>query len=222
VGGAPKAAISDDGHMNTLKRFLAPAFSWQTARDALYLLLGLVYGILWGSLAITLYSVGLGTVVIWIGVGILLLTQVLMRAIGTHERLIARALLGTDIPEPEPREVPRETPGAIASFLAWSGTVWRDRHAWRVLSWVGFRFVIASVGFSLAVTYFVLPPSILAGPFVPRAWIPDDADLGAWDGWFWLGPVLGIILFPFVAWAVKGLADAHRALAKWTLGPAES
>lgn len=212
--------MSNDGDMTTLRRFLAPALSWQTARDALYLLLGLVYGTLWGSLAITLYSVGLGTVIIWIGVGILLLAQVFMRAVGAHERLVARALLGADIPEPEPRETPREAQGAIARFLAWSGTVWRDRHAWRVLTWVGFRFVVASVGFSLAVTYIVLPPSILAGPFVPRAWISDEADLGGWEEWFWLGPVLGIVLFPLVAWAVKGLADAHRTLARCTLGPA--
>jgi hypothetical protein len=182
-----------------------------------------VYGTLWGSLAITLYSVGLGTVVIWIGVGILLLTQVLMRAIGTHERLIARALLGADIPEPEPREIPREVQGgAFAHFLAWAGTVWRDRHAWRVLAWVGFRFIVAPIGFTLAVIYFVLPPSILVAPFVPRAWIADDVDFGGWDAWFWLGPVFAVALFPLLAWAIKGLADAHRSLARWTLGPSES
>jgi hypothetical protein len=206
--------------MEQLKRFLAPAFSWRTARDGFYLILGLVYGVLWGSLIITLYSVGLGLVVIWIGVLILLLTQVLLRGIGSHERMLARGFLGEDIPEPEPREQidPAERRGTLG-FLAWAGTVWRDRHAWRVASWVIFRFIVGPIGFSLAITYFVLPPAILLDPFVPSAWIPDDVHLGHGVEWFYLGPLMGIVLFPFVAWAVKGLADAHRTIARWALGP---
>lgn len=223
LGGAFEVATPNDGGMTILKRFLAPALSWQTARDAFYLLIGLIYGLLWGCLIITLYSVGFGTVVIWIGVPILLLTQVLLRGIGVYERMLINGLLGEDIPEPEPlASVGPASDGKAAGFFAWAGTVWRDRHAWRVLSWVTWRFVVCSIGFSLAVTYFVLPPSILASPFVPWAWIPDDVNLSQGGEWFWLGPILGIILFPFLAWAIKGLGDAHRRMGRWALGPVES
>ena len=88
--------------MSILRRVYGPIVSKQLYLDSAYLFAGLVFGILWSTVLITFYAVGIGTAVVWIGVVILVGTQALLRPIGAIERAQVRWLLRRDVPAPVP------------------------------------------------------------------------------------------------------------------------
>lgn len=224
--GFPSARVKTEGRgfrhhgaMTFLRRVYGPIVSKQLYLDSAYLVLGLVFGVLWFSLLITLYAVGFGTAIIWVGIAILAGTQALLRPIGTIERSQVRWLLRHDVPTPLP--LPSH-PSVRLDWLAirrWAHDLLHDGHGWRVLGWVMFRLVSGPVGFSLAVAYLTVSVSLLAAPFMTLPSWGQDPDDYAWDRWLLLGPVAFLIAAPILAWAVKLTADAHRALATRTLGP---
>ena len=64
-----------------------------------FLLLSLPFGLLYFVATITLLSLGLGTLVIWIGLPIILLTMLLIHGFALLERSMAHSLLGITFPE---------------------------------------------------------------------------------------------------------------------------
>ncbi len=208
--------------MTFLRRVYAPMASRWLYLEAAYLLLGLASGLLWFILFVTLYSVGVGTVVVWVGVVILVGTQALLRPVGAIERAQVKWLLRRDVPAPLPLRsslVAETQRPNWTSIRSWSHDLVHDGHSWRVLSWVAFRLVTGPVGFALAVAYLSVSVSLLAAPFLAiPSWgqIPGDYP---WDLWFLLGPVAFLVVAPMLAWSVRWTADLHRyAAVKW-LGP---
>lgn len=207
--------------MTMLKRIYGPMFETKTYKELLFLLLGLVFGVLWFTLFITLYSVGLGTVVIWIGVGIIVGTQALLRSVGAIERAQVRWLLDRQVPLPAPLdfEPARDSnhPGWV-NFGRRASALMRDGHSWRVFAWTCLRIVLGPIGFSLAIVYICVPPALFTAPL----WdIFSWADYGDyhWTHWMWFGPLAFFIVTPALAWVIRGLGDLHRWLADWLLGP---
>lgn len=208
--------------MTFLRRVYAPMISGRLYLEAAYMLLGLAFGLLWFILFITLYAVGIGTVVVWVGVVILVGTQALLRPVGVIERAQVRWLLRRDVAAPLPlrfRPI-AETPRADwATTRAWSRALVHDAHSWRVLGWVLLRFVTGPIGFSLAVAYLAVSLSLLAAPFLAiPSWGQASGDY-AWDRWFLLGPVAFLVVAPMLAWTVRWTADFHRYVAASWLGP---
>ncbi|MBN2176945.1 MAG: sensor domain-containing protein [Demequinaceae bacterium] len=207
--------------MTILKRIYGPMFETKTYKEVLFLLAGLVFGILWFTVFVTLYSVGFGTIVIWIGVGILVGTHALLRGVGAVERSQVRLLLGHRVPAPAPLafEPARDSqyPGLV-NFGRRSAALLRDGHSWRVFAWTCLRIISGPLGFSFAVVYLTVPPAVFAAPL----W--DIFDWGrndgyGWTGWLWFGPAAFFIVTPALAWVIRGLGDLHRWLADGLLGP---
>jgi hypothetical protein len=63
-----------------------------------FLLLSLPFGLLYFVATITLLSIGLGTLVIWIGLPIILLTMIMIHGFALLERSMAHSLLGITFP----------------------------------------------------------------------------------------------------------------------------
>ncbi len=212
--------------MRTLKRIYGPLFEAKTYKESFYLILGLANGVLWFTLFVTLYSVGLGTVIIWVGVAILVGTQALLRPVGALERSHVQWLLEHEVPPPAPLHIepvrdsdhPRWTNfGRRALALA------RDGHSWRVFAWTCLRIVLGPVGFSMAIVFLVTPVSLLFAPlwdiFDWGTYYYGGPDGYHWTGWLWFGPLAFLIIGPALAWMIRGLGDLHRSLADRLLGP---
>lgn len=212
--------------METLKRLYGPLFEAKTYKESFYLILGLAFGILWFTLFVTLYSVGFGTVIIWVGVAILVATQALLRPVGAFERSQVQWLLEHEVPPPAPLafEPARDSnhPG-WAEFGRRSLALMRDGHSWRVLAWALLRMILGPLGFSLAIVFLVTPVSLLLAPLWDVfGW--GEYNIGGhggyhWTGWTWLGPLAFLIVGPALAWIIRGFGDLHRWLADRLLGP---
>lgn len=206
--------------MTILKRVYGPMFQSKTYLETLFLLLGLAFGILWFVLFVTLFAVGIGTIIVWVGLAILIATMALLRPVGAFERLQVRWLLRHEVPTPAPLivEPVRDAPHPEWTNLGrWSRALVRDTHSWRVLAWTCIRIVLGPVGFSFAVVFVSVPPALFAAPL----WDIFDWDYDAhhWTGWMWWGPIAFFIVTPALAWVIRGLGDLHRWLADWCLGP---
>lgn len=221
--------------MKSIAAYFRVLWDGRTWRANTYLLLGLPLGILWGTYAITMYAVGLALVIIWVGIPILVFTQISMRWIGALERSQANALLGASIDRPAPV---RPRPGAAGAAnwwmrsVHWSGARMHDAHAWRVAAWVAARLVLGPVGFAVALVGIVVPISIV-GAIVQAAmfalgwgdWMTDAESVDVVNTvtfWVLVGSPVLILAAPLFAWASRGVAAAHVPLARWALGSCES
>lgn len=211
--------------MSALVRLYRPLWLASTYRDSVYLLMGLLWGILWPTIALSLYGVGIGTAVIWIGVPILVITHRAMRWIGRFERTQVNSLLGEDLPEIPPFEPPpaqyNDHPYA-ARFGNWMHAVFHDDYSWRALAWVGIRMVSGPVGFAAALIMYVVLGSLVLAP-LGMIWlrIPDEASwVSVW--WLWGGPLAALVIAPLLVWPVRALAALHRMAARWALGPSDA
>ncbi len=214
------ASTGHDEFMTTLKRIYGPMVDPRTYLEVLYLLVGLAFGILWFVLLVTLYSVGIGTIIVWVGVLVIVGTQALLRPIGVIERAQVRRWLGHRVPAPAPLAFEPVRDSAHAGWVnLWrrSSALLRDGHAWRVAGWVGFRMLMGPIGFAFAITYVSVALGLLLAPL---GMIDFGGDYPyVWDWVLWLGPLAFLIVTPAFAWTIRGLADLHRSLADRLLGP---
>jgi len=220
--------------MSSIRSFVAVLWAGATWRAFAYLLIGLVAGVLWFTWSVTMYATGAALVILWVGIPILVFTQLSMRWIGTTERWQANRLLDAEIGKPEP-VAPR--PGADKArgwwkrSFYWGGARMHDAHAWRVFAWTMIRGVLGPVGFVVAIVAFVVPVAVLTQAIV---YVLESAGVfrASWEGepfygvepWWWSAWLL--LLFPlgfFLAvgagWLVRGFAAIHEPLARWALGP---
>ncbi len=212
--------------MKALELIYRPMLRLQTALDAAYLLLGFVFGITTFVVMLSLYAVGISTVVVWVGLLVLVAAQAALRPIGWFERLQVKLLLRHDIRRPAPivvDDVPGLKHPEWARFWRWTHELVHDGHSWRVLLWVFIRFITGILGFVLVILYIVVPLSLLAAPFsLIWDWSPDGVtEIYDWERWFLLGPVVFLIVAPALGWAIRGFANLHRSLATWALGPCD-
>ncbi|WP_212822477.1 histidine kinase [Catellatospora sp. TT07R-123] len=192
-------------------------------RDAAYLLLGPLLGALWVAVVGAIQVSGIASRFAPLGVAFFLLAHLLLRPIGRFERLLARTLLGHDVPAPAPvgfRRSERTRWRWPVDRWRWILAVVRDAHSWRVLAWILLRLVAGPVGATVALAY-TMSPLLLAAPLLPLAdWLSGGFALSTpWTGWLLLGPVAFVLIAPLLRGAVRGLAGWHRRLAGWALGP---
>ena len=107
-------------------------------RRLAYLALSLPIGIAGFVVAIVLLSVGVGTVVIWVGLPILVLLMVQARRWAGVERRLIATLLGRHIPAPPPPDLHGSYWNKIGQQLSnrtnWKSVVWRSS-AFRWVAW---------------------------------------------------------------------------------------
>lgn len=144
--------------MITMAQAFKPA---NTGSSMLYLLLSFPLGVLYFVFVVTALSLGLGTIVIWVGIPILVLLTMGLWGIASLERDLAASLLHIDIPS--------------AQKFRPDGLTWPQRFRQRVFSGLTWRtlmytlvikFPLGIISFVLVVTLPLLALGLLLEPLV--------------------------------------------------------
>ncbi|MBL7257372.1 sensor histidine kinase [Paractinoplanes lichenicola] len=121
----------------------------QVGIDTQYVLIGFPLGIITVSLFMTLFFTGLGTLIIWVGLPILLATLMTARGFATLERARIGPVFGQKMPHPYYKKAP-----ADASALRKTLAPLTDGQAWLDMLHGMFRFIPSTISFSLVVTWW--------------------------------------------------------------------
>jgi signal transduction histidine kinase len=206
-------------------RALAPLLRPRTLTATIYLLTSMFIGLTWHVVLAVGLTVGVGTLVIWVGVFVLALTVLAWRGGAWLERRWLRATLGVDIPDPY-RPPTEGSPWRRARVVASDPATWKD------LAYLVVLFPLGVVWFVVTTTLWTSALGLLTAPL--WFWIPDDGGVALLaDGErgllvidtlpeALLAAVAGAALCVAAAWAVKGMAAAHGAVAAALLGPSQA
>ncbi|NIJ13841.1 hypothetical protein FHU38_004185 [Saccharomonospora amisosensis] len=191
------------------------------AGSVTYLLLNLPAGIAGFVLLVTLGSVGVSTVIIWVGVPVLMLAILLARAFAEVERARVHALLGTYIARPY-----RPLPDG-GQKLRWKARL-SDTSTWRDICYLLLLFPVGIAEFVLVVTLWAVSLGLLALPVYYR-YLPEGAYFfPSYDlRWITVDSVttalpwaaLGVLLLVATVAFTRGMAGAHARFARLLLGP---
>lgn len=185
-------------------------------------------------------SVGVGLVIVWVGIPILLVVAGAWWLFGSFERVQARAMLGADVP-PAPRSWETAT-GVWGKLKAHFG----NAATWKDLLYLLAKLVFGVVSFSLVVTlaatvgwlalmpvawvwhihvitwgagHFWAPPLWLAILAVPAAVLMFFASLHVINGWGWVCARWAELLLGGPAAAVPAAAPRPAPLVSTAPGP---
>ncbi|WP_246613916.1 sensor histidine kinase [Paractinoplanes bogorensis] len=120
----------------------------QLGIDTQYVLLGFPLGILTVALFMSLFFTGLGTLIIWVGLPILLATVMTARGFATLERARIGPVLGRKVPHPYYKKA--------AGNGFWSQVLkpMTDGQSWLDLLHGMFRFIPSTIAFSFVITWW--------------------------------------------------------------------
>ncbi|MFI9026712.1 sensor histidine kinase [Streptomyces sp. NPDC053560] len=226
-GPAPRAPHAPEGRGTSRIPFVLRApFSGRTWREFLHLLLGLPVAVVMFSYAVTMFSLGAGLLITFLGIPVLAAGLVGCRGLGAVERVRARALLGLDVRAPEPVRTGR--PGLMSRV----GGVLKSGASWRHFLYCLLHFPWAVFAFSVAVTLWTAGWSLLTYPLwrwtFPMYLGQDGIQLygdgthGSYldtPGEIAVTSVVGLLLVLVWGGTVRGLSQVDRLLVHGLLGP---
>ncbi|MHA5050145.1 sensor histidine kinase [Streptomyces sp. SD15] len=199
------------------------ARSW---REFSYVMLSLPLGIIMFTFAVTMFSLGAGLLVTFLGIPVLAATLAGCRGFGALERARARGLLGVEVATPEP---PRAKKRGV---MAWMGAMLKSGSSWRQLLYTLIQFPWAVFSFSVALSFWACGWTMLTYPL-----------------WFWVFPVyagqdglqifgddthsvqldnpfelmvtvlLGLLITIATPWIVRALTSVDRLMVRGLLAP---
>lgn len=185
-----------------------------------FLLMNLPLGVAAFVVLTSFAAAGLGTAVVWLGVGLLALLVLAVRGAARLERARVYALLDRYIDLPYlPLPVGKQS-------LRWKGRL-KDPSTWRDLAYFFILFPLGLVEFVL-VTAFWSTSLALAGLPIYYRWLPDGAYYFPSDTVRWLTvdstvealpwAALGVLFIALSVALTKALAGMHARLAIGLLG----
>lgn len=181
-----------------------------------YLVMNLPIGIASFVFVVTTMSVGVGTVIVWVGLAVLAVAVMGMRAMASLERLRVHAMLGTYVASPyRPLEKSR-----------WLGRM-KDPATWKDMAYLVLMLPIGIAEFAISVVSWSFA---LYLTFLPLywTWLPTDWQMMTWDlrviqvdSWIETLPFagLGVLILALAVMVTKALGTAHARYARAMLGP---
>jgi hypothetical protein len=145
-----------------LARFVGVPFDGQTYRNLAYLLLAFPLGIAYFTVVTTGLSTGLGLLVTFAGVPVVLLTLLVTLGIGSFERRLADWLLDVDVAA-APADVDLEF-GSVEEALRTTKRILTAPTTWTGLVLVGLKFVYGVAAFTALVTAVALSATLISMP----------------------------------------------------------
>ncbi|HSK37488.1 MAG TPA: sensor domain-containing protein, partial [Actinomycetota bacterium] len=156
----------------TLGRVLRPLWDLRTLTATIYLLVSMFIGLTWHVLLATGLTLGVGTLIIWVGVFVLALTLLAWRGGAWLERRWIRATLGVDIPDPY-RPLPAGSLWRRARVLASDPATWKD------LAYLVVLLPLGLIWFVVTTTVWTLALGMLTAPL--WYWIPADGAVALFE-----------------------------------------
>lgn len=198
--------------------FVSALTNPQTVRNIIYLLLSFPLGIVYFVVTVTGLSVGIGTLIIWVGFLVLLGTMLLIRGFTGLERRLAAKLLRITIP---PRRIESyEWPQDQKSVFEKSKSLIFNRESWAGVAYLLLKFPLGVVSFVLTVGLIPVSIGLILTPIM--AMIPP-LDLRI-DRWVIDTPIeaapfaaLGLILLFLAVHILNGMAWVHGRWARLCL-----
>lgn len=184
-------------------------------RDTVYVASGFALGVLGFCVVLVGLSAGVGLVVVWVGLGVLVATVLAARGLARLERHRLVTLQGRDVPPPAYVVAP-EGSGALRRLL----TPLRDVQSWLDVLWALVSFATGTTAFVVVAAWWTTALSGVTYWFWQQ-WLPDQDQtlvevLGLGEGrraesLLQLG--LGLVALLTLPWVVRAAAVAHAATA---------
>jgi signal transduction histidine kinase len=211
--------------------FLSAPFSRRTYAELLYGFIGLPIAVLGFALSVAFVSLGLGTLVTFLGIFVLAFAIVLGRWLGATDRGLINGLLDGRI------QKPRRFKARRSGLLGWAISRLGDPVGWRGIAYQFVRFPLAVATFCFAVTFWAYT---LAGltywiwyRFLPAQEGHDGQEhrgASLWntstssyflDTWprVVVTALIGVVLLWLTPWIVHGFTSLDRLLGRALLGP---
>jgi hypothetical protein len=185
-----------------------------------YLAMNLPVGIGSFVFVVTAMSIGVSTVIVWVGLAVLAVALLVMRGMTGLERMRVHAMLGTYIASPY-RPLPEKG--------RWTARV-KDPATWKDMAYLVLmlplgiaEFVVVTVLWSVSLYLTLLP--------LYWSWVPSDWQLVLWDDRLvtvdsWLGTLpfagLGVLVLALAIIVTNALGTMHAVYARAMLGPSPS
>ena len=198
---------------------VAMARSSLTWRSALYLGVGLAFGLAWFvTLAVGL-TLSIGLLIIWVGVPLLALLMVAWRFGAMLERRLVQAAFGVRVPDPYRRLPAGRNPLSKLRRMAADPATWKD------LVYLVLLFPVTLVEFAVSAAVWGATVTTLFLPVIVAADGGAEISFGVVS--YWAGnpleavPVtaLGLVFLALAMYATRALAIGHAAFAALLLGP---
>ncbi|WP_410659014.1 sensor domain-containing protein [Amycolatopsis sp. lyj-112] len=186
-----------------------------------YLLMNLPMGVVAFALLVSFISLGVGTLVVWLGVAVLALVVLAVRGAARMERARVYALLDRYI------DLPYLPLPAGSQSLRWKARL-KDRSTWRDLSYFFLLFPLGIIEFVLVTAFWSTSLGLAGLPIYYRFLPNGEYRFPTWEvPWFTVDSTvsalpwaaLGVLCVALSVALTKALAGAHARLAKALLGP---
>jgi Putative sensor len=187
-----------------------------------YLVMNLPIGIASFVFVVTFVSVGVGTVIIWVGLAVLAVAVLAWRGAAQLERLRVHAMLGTYIANPY-RPLPEAGLGRQV------GARFKDPATYKDMTYHLLMLPIGIAEFTIMVTSWATSLWLLLLP-VYYPWMPEDWYPTTWHHGFmrvdsWAGTLpwaaLGVLCLAVAVALTKWLGTMHARYARAMLGPSQ-
>ncbi len=191
--------------MNALKQFFGVVARPQTYLNFVYLLLSFPLGLIYFVVLVTGLSLGLGTIILWIGVALLAGMFAAWYALIAFERKTAIWLLREDIPPMQPRN--------LDGLSIWQKFVvsFGNPVTWKGLAYLLLKLPVGIISFTVLVTLVTLSAGLIATPFY-YGWSFPTMDLtigGNNYATIWIIDTLGEALLVSLAGVLIAIASLH-------------
>jgi hypothetical protein len=158
-------------------------------------------------------STGLGLIIIYIGIPLLIGVLIAGRGLGGFERLLARSMLSINIPKPPAMPTNAGLLGQLKSLLT-------DSVTWKSLVYLGLKFPFGIASFSVLVAFLSASLALIFEPLYYRAF---PTDIGFWrietQDQAAVCCMIGVVLLLLSFHLVNGLAYLWGRFAQIMLGP---
>ncbi|RSM34539.1 two-component system sensor kinase [Amycolatopsis balhimycina DSM 5908] len=186
-----------------------------------FLLMNLPLGVSAFALLTSFTATGLGTAVVWVGVGLLALVVLAVRGAARMERARVYALLDRYV------DLPYLPLPAGKQSRRWKARL-KDPSTWRDLAYFFLLFPLGIVEFVLVTTFWATSLALATLPISYR-WLPGGAYYFPSDDLRWLTvdsavealpwAALGVLFIALSVALTKALAGMHARVANALLGP---
>lgn len=131
----------------------------KAANTILYILLAFIIDMGYFIIAVTGLALGIGTIIIWIGIPILVLTFLVVGGLAAIERALVNGLLDADISAPRK---PDYKPG----WWRWIAAYFRDPLSWKSLLYILFKFPLSVFSFCVMLPLVLTSIGLILCPLV--------------------------------------------------------